>query len=209
MERHDARIARLQHWRPGPTSQPRSQLGRDPVDTDIWRADAGITTTLPGKYCKISMGEMMLMSSGQEAVTTEPVTELIAVAQAAGNRLRAETDGDTDAASVAGDALLEAATAAMAAGHSLSDITQAEARGQEGVRDALRPDTLREVKRSGRRAREAKAEHHQAIARAMRLGLSTREIASAASVAHGTVRAIINRLAMNHPDEATYIGEPD
>lgn len=141
------------------------------------------------------------MSSGQEGVTSGLVTELTAVAQAAGDRLRAETDGDTDAAKTAGDALLEAATAAMAAGHSLSDITQAEAHGQEDVRDALRPDTLREVKRSGRRAREAKAEHDQAIARAMRLGLSTREIATAARIAHGTVRAIINRLSVTHPED--------
>jgi DNA-binding NarL/FixJ family response regulator len=140
------------------------------------------------------------MSSGQGVVTSGLVAELAAVAQAAGDRLRAETDGDARAAKAAGDALLAAATAAMAVGHSLSDITQAEAYGQERVRDDLRPDTLREVKRSGRRAREMKEEHHQAIARAMRLGLSTREIATAARVAHGTVRAIMNRLSGVVPD---------
>jgi DNA invertase Pin-like site-specific DNA recombinase len=150
------------------------------------------------------MGEMMLMSSGQDAITSGLVTELATVAQAAGDRLRAETDGDARAAKAAGDALLAAATAAMAAGHSLSDITQAEAYGKEGVRDALRPDTLREVKRSGRRAREVKEEHHQAIARAMRLGLSTREIAAAARVAHGTVRAIMNRLSTTAADGSTH-----
>jgi DNA-binding NarL/FixJ family response regulator len=155
------------------------------------------------------MGEMMLMSSGQEAVTSGPVTELVAVAQAAGDRLRAETDGDARAAKAAGDALLAAATAAMAAGQSLSDITQAEAHGKDGVRNALRPDTLRDVKRSGRRAREARQEHHQAIARAMRLGLSTREIATAARVAHGTVRAIMTRLSMVQPGGVADIGEPD
>jgi DNA-binding NarL/FixJ family response regulator len=149
------------------------------------------------------------MSIGQDAVTSEPVAELAAVAQAAGDRLRAETDADADAAKAAGGALLTAATEAMAAGHSLSDITQAEAYGKDGVRKALRPDTLRDVKRSGRRAREARQEHYQAIARAMRLGLSTREIATAARVAHGTVRAIMNRLSLVEPGRATDIGEPE
>ncbi len=154
------------------------------------------------------MGEMMAMASGLEAVTSGLGTELAAVARAAGDRLRAETDGDARAARAAGEALLTAATAAMAGGHSLSDITQAEGQGKEGVRGALRPDTLRDVKRSGRRAREAKHEHHQAIARAMRLGLSTREIATAARVAHGTVRAIINRLSVADPDVATHTAAP-
>jgi DNA-binding NarL/FixJ family response regulator len=105
--------------------------------------------------------------------------------------------------------MLSAATAAMAAGHSLSDITQAEALGQDRVRDALRPDTLRDVKKSGRRAHEARFEHHQAIARAMRLGLSTREIATAARVTHGTVRAISNRISRGGPDAASQDGQPD
>jgi DNA-binding NarL/FixJ family response regulator len=152
---------------------------------------------------------MMLMTTGQEAVTSGLATELTAVAQAAGDRLRAETDGDTRAAKAAGDALLAAATAAMAAGQSLSDITEAEAHGKDSVRNALRPDTLRDVKRSGRRAREARQEHHQAIARAMRLGLSTREIATAARVAHGTVRAIMNRLSMVEPGDTPDIDVPE
>jgi DNA invertase Pin-like site-specific DNA recombinase len=123
------------------------------------------------------------------------VSELAAVAEVAGARLRAETDADDEAARAAAEQLVTAASAAMAAGHSLSDITEAEARGQEDVRDALRGDTLRSVERTGRRARETRAEHHQTIARAVRLGLSTREIAAAADVTHGTVRAISNRLA--------------
>jgi len=123
------------------------------------------------------------------------VAELAAVAEAAGTRLRAETDADEEAARAAAEQLVTAASAAMGAGHSLSDITHAEARGKEEVRDALRGDTLRSVERTGRRARETRMEHHQAIARAVRLGLSTREIAGAAEVTHGTVRAISNRLA--------------
>lgn len=135
------------------------------------------------------------MLSQDQDVPFGLVAELAAVAQAAGARLRAETDADREAATAASEELVTAATAAMAAGHSLSEITQAEARGQQDVRDALRGDTLRSVERTGRRARETRIEHHQAIARAMRLGLSTREIAAAADVTHGTVRAISNRLA--------------
>jgi DNA-binding NarL/FixJ family response regulator len=130
------------------------------------------------------------------------VSELAAVAEAAGARLRAETDADGDAATAAAEALVVAASAAMAAGQSLTDIAQAEAEGQQDVRNALRLDTLRRVEGTGRRAREARIEHHRAIARAVRLGLSTREIAAAAEVTHGTVRAISNRLAARDTGES-------
>jgi DNA invertase Pin-like site-specific DNA recombinase len=76
-------------------------------------------------------------------------------------------------------------------------IAQAEARGKEKVRRELGGDSLKTVERTGHHAREAEAEHHRAIARAMRLGLSMREIALAAGVTHGTIRAIGNRLAEN------------
>ncbi len=104
------------------------------------------------------------------------VADLAPVAWVAGARLRAQTDADGDAANAAAEALVTAASAAMAAGHSLTEITQAEARGKEEVRNALRGDTLRAVERTGRRAREMRMEHHQAIARAVLLGLPTREI---------------------------------
>jgi DNA-binding NarL/FixJ family response regulator len=149
------------------------------------------------------------MSSLNEDVALGLVSELAAVARAAGDRLRAETDADRDASAEAARALVTAATSAMAAGHSLSDITQAEALGKDDVRNALRAETLRNVERSGRRARESRIEHHQAIARAMRLGLSTREIASAAGVTHGTVRAISNRLASGDANDAFAEPQPD
>ena len=139
------------------------------------------------------------------------VSELAAVADAAGARLRAETDADDEASQAAAEQLVSAASAAMAAGHSLSDITHAEARGKDEVRDALRGDTLRSVERTGRRARETRMEHHQTIARAVRLGLSTREIAAAADVTHGTVRAISNRLATvgadGRPEDGTHVDD--
>jgi DNA-binding NarL/FixJ family response regulator len=83
----------------------------------------------------------------------------------------------------------------MSAGVSLAEIARAEARGKEELRRELGPDALKRVERSARHVREAEAEHHRVIARGMRLGLSTREIAMAAGVTHGTVRAITSRLA--------------
>ena len=121
--------------------------------------------------------------------------ELVAVADAAGARLRAETDQDAEGARAAADELVKTASAAMAAGHSLTAIAHAEASGKDRVRQALREDALKLVERSGERAREMRREHHQAIARATRLGLPMREIAQAAGVTHGTIRAINNRLA--------------
>jgi DNA-binding NarL/FixJ family response regulator len=121
--------------------------------------------------------------------------ELVTVAEAAGARLRAETDQDADAARLAAEALVSAASTAMAAGHSLTAIASAEAHGKETVRQALRGDALRLVESTGEQARAMRAEHYQAIARASRLGLAMREIAHAAGVAHGTIRAINNRLA--------------
>lgn len=141
--------------------------------------------------------------------------ELLAVAEAAGARLRAETDQDDEASRAAAEAVVNAASAAMAAGHSLTAIASAEAHGKDDVRHALRGDALELVKSTGDRARETRDEHYQAIARATRLGLPMREIANAAGVAHGTIRAINNRLASgsspdlemdpseeHHPEEA-------
>ncbi|MGA2929723.1 MAG: hypothetical protein ABSG43_27800, partial [Solirubrobacteraceae bacterium] len=65
----------------------------------------------------------------------------------------------------------------------------------------------RRVDRSARQAREAEAEHHRAIGRAMRLGLSTREIALSAGVTHGTIRAIASRLSETKPELG--MAEPD
>ena len=121
------------------------------------------------------------------------------VAEAAGSRLRAEVDGDEPAAQAGAHALLAAATSAMNTGYSLSEIAQAEARGKADVRTALRPDTLKRVERTGRNVRDAQTEHHRTIGRAVRLGLSTRQIAAAAGVTHGTVRAIANRVSAEEP----------
>jgi hypothetical protein len=141
------------------------------------------------------------MEASQQLPEGDLPAELGSVAEAAGNRLRAEVDGDDQAAQGSAQSLLEAATSAMNAGYSLTEITQAETRGKLEVRTALRPDTLKSVERTGRNVRDAQAEHHAMIARAVRLGLSTRQIAAAAGVTHGTVRAITNRLTDEGPTD--------
>jgi DNA-binding NarL/FixJ family response regulator len=139
------------------------------------------------------------VSRSNESVDRPVGAELEAVEEAAGARLRAETEADANAAGVAAEALLAAATSAMAAGYPLGDIAQAETRGKARLRDELRDDALKLVERSGRSMRDAMVDHHQAIARAVRLGLSMREIALAAGVTHGTIRAISNRLVGKEP----------
>lgn len=134
------------------------------------------------------------MASGKMGDGSVP-PELATVSRAAGERLRAETDEDFPAIDRTSQELVNAATAAMGAGYSLTEIARAETSGKDEVRLALSGDALRRVERTGRQAREAQLEHHRSIARAMRLGLSTREIAAAANVTHGTIRAITNRLA--------------
>jgi hypothetical protein len=137
--------------------------------------------------------------STYEQSNGEPLRpELRAVADAAGARLRAEVDEDNDGMDSASDRLREAATVGMAAGCSLTEIAGAEARGQNEVRQELRGGALDHVEQSGHRARQAEAEHHAAVARAVRLGLSTRAIAAAAHVTHGTVRTINIRYADAH-----------
>ena len=134
------------------------------------------------------------MSVSGEAFDRPLPSELAAVAEAAGSRLRAEVVADPDQEDAARQELLGAATTAISAKYSLTEIAQAEARGKERVRRELRADALRRVERTARQAREAEAEHRRAIGRAIRLGLSMREIASAAGVTHGTIRAIGHRL---------------
>jgi DNA-binding NarL/FixJ family response regulator len=127
----------------------------------------------------------------------------------------------------------EAASAAIAAGAALSAIADAERTGQLRARRALSPDVLRHVTSAAKRKREADSgireadsgireadsgireadsgireadsEYEQAIARAGRIGLSHRDIATAAEVSHGTVRAILARssASLNGNDQQT------
>jgi DNA-binding NarL/FixJ family response regulator len=150
----------------------------------------------------------MVSSSRQDGELTLE-GPLLVVAEAAGARLRAETDEDRDAARGAAEELTRAATSAMGAGHSLTEIARAEARGKDTLRRTLREDALKLVERTGSRARDAQAEHYRAIARATRLGLPMREIAQSANVTHGTIRAISNRLASQAPASGAVEPRPE
>jgi DNA-binding NarL/FixJ family response regulator len=129
--------------------------------------------------------------------------ELEAIAAAAHDRLQAQAGQDLSAQQAAQRRVAEAASAAIAAGAALSVIADAEHTGQLRARRALSTDVLRHVTRAAKRKREADSEYEQAIARAGRIGLSHREIATAAEVSHGTVRAILARssASMNDNDQ--------
>ncbi len=121
--------------------------------------------------------------------------ELEAIAIAADQRLRAEVDGSEQDLSDRQQAVMQAASTAIAAGISLGAVADAEQIGQARARRELGSELLRRVERTARRSREAQAEYEQTVARAARLGLPHRDIAAAAQIAHGTIRAIITRVS--------------
>ena len=147
------------------------------------------------------------MSEGAERDTT--ASPLDAVAEAGAAWLRAETDEDAGAAQAAHEQLMLATNAAMKAGIPLRDITAAEGRGQDTVRKELRGDTLKKVERARRHLDDAKSAYDKAIERAVRLGLSTRDVAQAADTTHGTIRAITQRGATSAPPPATADAPPE
>ena len=119
--------------------------------------------------------------------------ELEAIATAAHDRLNAQAGEDLSAIDQAGRRVADAASAAIAAGARLTAIADAEHAGELRARQELRGDVLRQVTRTAKRKREADREYEQAIGRAGGLGLSHREIATAAEISHGTIRAILTR----------------
>jgi len=119
--------------------------------------------------------------------------ELEAIAAAAHDRLHAHAGENLSAIDQAKRRVAEAASAAIAAGARLSAIADAERDGELRARQELGGDLLRVVTRVAKRKREADNEYEQAIGRAGRLGLSHREIAAAAEVSHGTIRAMLAR----------------
>jgi DNA-binding NarL/FixJ family response regulator len=126
--------------------------------------------------------------------------ELEAIATAAADRLRGEVADTGQDDSELHHALAHAASAAIAAGHSLGAIADPENVGQRRARDQLRGDVVRQISRAARRKRDTEAEYEQAVIRAVRLGLTHREVAAAAEVTHGTVRSILDRTD-KAPDE--------
>ena len=131
--------------------------------------------------------------AARERTDVELSGELEEIATSAGERLRALTDGDVEREAELRRRVGEAASRAIAAGLLLSSIADAEQIGQRRAREVLGPDLLRRVERAGRRKREAEHEYEQAVVCAARLGLAHRDVAAAAQVAHGTVRAIVAR----------------
>jgi len=119
--------------------------------------------------------------------------ELEAIAAAAHDRLKAQASEDPSGIDQAARRVAEAAGAAIAAGARLNAIADAERDGEQRARQELCADVLRQVTRAAKRKHDADTEYERAVGRAGRLGLSHREIATAASVSHGTVRAILTR----------------
>ena len=130
----------------------------------------------------------------RQSTDTPLAPELEAIATAAADRVRAHADASADDSELQ-RRVAEAASAAIAAGAALGAIAAAEQAGHARARDELGPDALKRITRATRRRREADTEYEQEILRGDRLGLTHREIAAAAEVAHGTVRAILARTA--------------
>ena len=129
--------------------------------------------------------------------------ELEVIATAAHDRLQAQAGEDPSGIEDAGRRVAEAASAAIAAGARLSAIADAEREGEQRARQGLSAEMLRQATRAAKKKREADREYEQSITRAGRLGLSHREIAAAAHVSHGTIRAILTRTATGaHNGEA-------
>ena len=73
------------------------------------------------------------------------MSELERVEAAAGDRLRAQADGNHDAEAAAGAALQQAVAAAMQPAAELSDIVAGESAGRRRVREESQADALRRV----------------------------------------------------------------
>jgi hypothetical protein len=123
----------------------------------------------------------------------ELASELEAIATAAAERSRAHANGDPQHVAGLQRSVGEAASRAIAAGVSLGAIADAERIGQQRAREELGREVLRAVERAAQHKHEAENGYEQAILRAARLGLAHRDVAQAAQVAHGTVRAILAR----------------
>ena len=147
------------------------------------------------------------MASGQ---TTEVklAPELEAIPTAACEQLRAKTDGDPQPEERLQRGVGDAAGRAIAVGLSLTAIADAERIGHARAREQLGTEVLRAVERAAQRKREAERTYEQAVGRAARLGLAQRDIAAAAHVAHGTIRAVLARAQPAVADRAasTLIG---
>ena len=119
--------------------------------------------------------------------------ELEAIATAAHDGLKAQAGEDLSAIDQAGRRVAEAASAAIAAGPASprSPTPNTPANCAPARNSAATSCGRSRAPASARR--EADREYEQAIGRAGGLGLSHREIATAAEISHGTIRAILTR----------------
>ena len=127
--------------------------------------------------------------------TPEPILspELEAIATAAAEVIRSQAAEGHDDIEELQKRVRQAAGSAIAGGADLDAVAQAQRIGQARARGELGGDLLRRVERVAKRRGEIEHEWEDAIRRAARVGLPHRDIASAAKVAHGTVRAIVAR----------------
>jgi hypothetical protein len=132
------------------------------------------------------------MASGHKT-EVKLAPELEAIATAACEQLRAKTDGDPRPPERLQRGVGDAAGRAIAAGLSLTAVADSERIGHARAREQLGTEVLRAVERAAQRKREAERTYEQAVGRAARLGLVQRDIAAAAHVAHGTIRALLAR----------------
>jgi DNA-binding NarL/FixJ family response regulator len=130
-----------------------------------------------------------------QTTETELTPELEAIARAAADLLRAQAVDRSQDRDELHARLRAAATKAIATGAELDAIAGAQRDGQARARRESGSDLLRRVERAARRRREIEHEYEDALVRATRLGLAHRDIAAAAGIAHGTVRAILARAA--------------
>jgi hypothetical protein len=150
-----------------------------------------------------------------QSTGTPLAPELEAIATASADRVRAQADATADDSELQ-RRVADAASATIAAGAGLGADAAAEQIGHARAREELGPDVLKRITRASRRRREADAAYEHEIHRGDRIGLTHREIATAAEVAHGTVRAILARTqtgseqALPAPEHAsTNGGQPD
>jgi hypothetical protein len=132
------------------------------------------------------------IASGQKT-EAKLAPELEAIATTACEQLRAKTGGDPQRDEQLQRGVGDAAGRAIAAGLSLTAIAEAERLGHARAREQLGTEVLRAVERAAHRKREAERTYEQAVGRAARLGLVQRDIAVAAHVANGTIRAVLTR----------------
>jgi hypothetical protein len=144
-----------------------------------------------------------------QGTDVELVGELEALATAAAGRMRALSEGDAEGETELQSRVGKAASRAIVAEVALASIAEAERIGQWRAREELGKELLRRVERAAGRKREAGRDYEEAVVRACGVGLAHRDVAAAAGVAHGTVRAIARTHAASAERGARRFNHPN